>query len=120
MATTKKKPTVTVTETRTKQGKVTTREASDEGPDLHENIQRLAQKGRAAGIHLVVATQRASVQVIGGDVKVNFPIKVVFRMDKATSSIVMLDEPGAEHLLGKGDMLFASDQGIERLQGYNA
>ena len=82
-------------------------------------LQRIAQKGRAAGIHLVVATQRASTKVITGDVKVNFPVKAVFRMAKAVDSTVMLDEPGAEKLLGKGDMLFATADGIERLQGYN-
>lgn len=83
-------------------------------------IQILAQKGRAAGIHIIIATQRASVKIISGDIKVNFPIKVVFKMDKEASSRVMLDEGGAEKLLGKGDMLFASDAGIERLQGFNA
>lgn len=83
------------------------------------NIQLLAQKGRACGIHLVVATQRASTKVISGDVKVNFPVKAVFKMDKEVSSRIMLDESGAEKLLGRGDMLFYSDKGLERLQGYN-
>ena len=82
-------------------------------------IKRLAQKGRAAGIHVIIATQRASTKVIDGDIKVNFPTKVVFRMGKAVDSVVMLDEPGAEKLLGKGDMLFATEAGIERLQGFN-
>ena len=81
-------------------------------------IQLLAQKGRAAGIHLIIATQRASTKVITGDVKVNFPVKAVFRMAKEVDSRVMLDEPGAEKLLGKGDMIFCSDAGTERLQGY--
>lgn len=83
-------------------------------------IQLLAQKGRAAGIHLIIATQRASTRVINGDIKVNFPTRVVLRMSKGVDSRVMLDEDGAEKLLGKGDMLFASDAGIERLQGYSA
>lgn len=82
-------------------------------------IQILAQKGRAAGIHLVIATQRASTRVINGDIKVNFPTRVVLRMSKGVDSRVMIDEDGAEKLLGKGDMLFASDAGIERLQGYS-
>lgn len=82
-------------------------------------IQLLAQKGRACGIHLIIATQRASTRIINGDIKVNFPTKVVLRMAKGVDSRVMLDEEGAEKLLGKGDMLFASDAGIERLQGYS-
>lgn len=82
-------------------------------------IQILAQKGRAAGIHLIIATQRASTKVINGDIKVNFPTRVVLRMSKGVDSRVMIDEDGAEKLLGKGDMLFASDAGIERLQGYS-
>ena len=81
-------------------------------------IQQLAQKGRACGIHLIVATQRASSTIITGDVKVNFPVKVVLRMSKEIDSRVMIDEAGAERLLGKGDMLFAGDWGIERLQGF--
>lgn len=83
-------------------------------------IQLLAQKGRACGIHLIIATQRASTRVISGDIKVNFPTRVVLRMSKGVDSRVMLDEDGAEKLLGKGDMLFASDAGIERLQGFNS
>lgn len=83
-------------------------------------IQLIAQKGRAAGIHIVLATQRASTKIITGDVKVNFPVKAVFRMAKAVDSRVMMDEEGAERLLGKGDMLFANDAGMERLQGYKA
>lgn len=82
-------------------------------------IQKLAQKGRAAGIHLIIATQRASTQVISGDTKINFPVKVVFKMAKEVDSRVMIDEAGAEKLLGKGDMLFVSDSGTERLQGYS-
>jgi len=81
-------------------------------------VQSLAQKGRAAGIHLVIATQRASTDVVSGTVKVNFPVKAVFRMAKEVDSIVMLDEPGAEKLLGKGDMLLSTQDGIERLQAY--
>lgn len=98
----------------------------DEYADLtHQNssmpktVQRLAQKGRAAGIHIVLATQRASTKVISGDVKVNFPVKAVFRMAKATDSLVMLDEKGAEKLKGKGDMLFQTADGLERLQAFS-
>lgn len=81
-------------------------------------IRRIAQKGRAAGVHLVIATQRASTKIIDGDIKVNFPVKAVFRMAKAVDSVVMLDEAGAEKLLGKGDMLFQTGSGIERLQAF--
>jgi S-DNA-T family DNA segregation ATPase FtsK/SpoIIIE len=87
--------------------------------DIDNNIKILAQKGRACGIHLIIATQRASTKVIDGDVKMNFPVKVVFRMGKEVDSRVMIDEPGAEKLLGKGDCLFAGDWGIERLQAFN-
>lgn len=89
-------------------------------PPFEKSLLRLAQKGRAAGIHLVIATQRPSADVIKGTIKANFPTKVVFKTAKAVDSLVALDEPGAEKLLGKGDMLFAGDNGIERLQGFNA
>ena len=88
--------------------------------EVSRNIQLLAQKGRACGIHLIIATQRASTKVISGDIKVNFPTRAVFKMSKRADSQVMLDESGAEKLLGKGDMLFASDRGIDRLQGFLA
>lgn len=87
---------------------------------IGDSIKSIAQLGRAAGFHLVIATQRASTKVIDGDIKVNFPIKVVFKMSKAVDSTVMLDEAGAEKLLGKGDMIFSSDAGMQRLQGYKA
>jgi S-DNA-T family DNA segregation ATPase FtsK/SpoIIIE len=83
------------------------------------NIQLLAQTGRACGIHLIIATQRASAKIISGDTKVNFPTKIVFRMAKSIDSRIMLDEEGAEKLLGKGDMLFYTDNDSVRLQGYN-
>lgn len=97
-------------------------EFADLGMKTHVGslIQLLAQKGRACGIHLIIATQRASTSVISGDIKVNFPTRAVFRMSKSIDSRVMLDEDGAERLLGKGDMLFASDAGVERLQGFNS
>jgi len=88
------------------------------GGEVGESIQSIAQMGRAAGMHLIIATQRASTKVIDGDTKVNFPTKVVFKMAKAVDSTVMLDEAGAEKLLGKGDLLFSSEAGIVRLQAY--
>ena len=88
------------------------------GEEIIKAIQLLAQKGRACGIHVIIATQRASTKIISGDIKVNFPTRAVFKMSKAVDSRVMLDESGAEKLLGKGDMLFASSNGIDRLQGF--
>lgn len=84
-----------------------------------DSVLLLAQKGRAAGIHIILATQRPSVDIISGTVKANFPTKVAFRMAKETDSRVLIDEAGAEKLLGMGDMLFQSEYGLERLQGYS-
>lgn len=86
--------------------------------DTKALLRRLAQKGRACGIHLVVATQRASTRIIDGDTKVNFPVKVVFKMAKVADSQVMIDEAGAEKLLGMGDALIQTSDGIQRLQCY--
>lgn len=86
--------------------------------EIAKNILLLAQKSRAAGIHLIVATQRPSTDVITGTIKANFPTKVAFRVAKSIDSIIILDNDGAEKLRGKGDMLFANADGIERLQGY--
>lgn len=88
-------------------------------PSFEDNLLRLAAKGRAAGIHLIIATQRPSVDVIKGTIKPNFPTKVMFRTAKVADSLVVLDDPGAEKLAGRGDMLFQSEQRIKRLQGYN-
>lgn len=81
-------------------------------------LRGLAQMARAAGIHLVLATQRTSVDVLSGTIRANFPTKVAFRVAKQVDSLVLLDEAGAEKLLGKGDMLFSTADGITRLQGY--
>lgn len=86
---------------------------------IETKLFRLAQMGRAAGIHLVIATQTPRTDVIKGTIKANFPVKVVFKTAKAVDSVVILDDTGAEKLAGKGDMLFVADNGIERLQGYN-
>jgi len=86
---------------------------------VQRNVLLLAQKARAAGIHMIIATQRPSVDVISGTIKANFPTKAVFRVAKEVDSRVVLDMAGAEKLAGKGDMLFSSEAGIERLQGFN-
>jgi S-DNA-T family DNA segregation ATPase FtsK/SpoIIIE len=76
------------------------------GKDIEKNICRLAAKARASGIHLVVATQRPSVDVITGLIKSNFPTRVSFRVTSAVDSRTILNAMGAEKLLGKGDMLY--------------
>ena len=93
------------------------------GPDgkmlargISSAIIRLAQKGRAAGIHLIIATQRPSVTVITGDIKTNFPMRIAFRTVSRADSQTILDSPGAENLIGKGDMLFYAGVEMERIQ----
>ncbi len=82
-----------------------------EGP-----VMRLAQKARAIGIHLIIATQRPDVKVITGGIKANFPARMAFRVMQMIDSRTIIDQPGANQLIGRGDMLFSKDGELTRIQ----
>lgn len=86
------------------------------GKEVETPIARLAQLARAIGIHLIVATQRPSVNVITGIIKANFPARIAFRVTSKIDSRTILDAGGAEQLIGKGDMLYSSGQDLIRIQ----
>jgi DNA segregation ATPase FtsK/SpoIIIE, S-DNA-T family len=88
------------------------------GADVEMSVARIAQKARAANIHLMIATQRPSVDVIKGTIKSNIPTRIAMKVSSYTDSMVILDYQGAESLLGNGDMLFVySGERVKRLQG---
>ena len=98
----------------------TKRTVTSTDKSLEENLRILLQKGRSSGFRIISATQRASTKVITGDAKVNFPIQVCFRVPKDIDSMVVIDEPGAEALNGRGDGLVKSPEypGVIRFQAF--
>lgn len=88
-------------------------------PDVETSLIRIAQKARAVGIHLILATQRPSADVVTGLIKANIPTKIAFATTSEVNSRIILDESGAEELIGKGDMLFQdpNSRDLKRLQG---
>ncbi|CAA0197068.1 DNA translocase FtsK [Tenacibaculum maritimum] len=86
------------------------------GKEVETPIARLAQLARAIGIHLIVATQRPSVNVITGIIKANFPARIAFRVTSKIDSRTILDAPGADQLIGRGDMLYSGGNDITRIQ----
>ena len=79
-------------------------------------VMRLAQKARAVGIHLIIATQRPDVKVITGGIKANFPARIAFRVMQMIDSRTIIDQPGANQLIGRGDMLFSNGGELTRIQ----
>ena len=88
--------------------------------DVEESIMRLAQMARAVGIHLILATQRPSVDVITGVIKANFPCRIAFRVSQRVDSRTIIDQQGAEYLLGRGDMLFIPPQSSRMIRLHGA
>ena len=86
------------------------------GKEIEAPIARLAQLARAIGIHLIIATQRPSVNVITGLIKANFPARIAFKVTSKIDSRTILDGPGADQLIGRGDMLLANASTMTRIQ----
>jgi S-DNA-T family DNA segregation ATPase FtsK/SpoIIIE len=86
------------------------------GREVETPLARLAQLARAIGIHLVIATQRPTTNIITGVIKANFPARIAFRVTSMIDSRTILDTPGANQLIGRGDLLFAPGSDLTRLQ----
>jgi DNA segregation ATPase FtsK/SpoIIIE, S-DNA-T family len=86
------------------------------GREIESPIQRLAQLARAVGIHLIIATQRPTTNIITGVIKANFPARIAFRVSSMIDSRTILDTPGANQLIGKGDMLISTGNDLVRIQ----
>lgn len=86
------------------------------GKEVETPIARIAQKARAVGMHMIIATQRPSTNVITGIIKANFPGRIAFRVSQMVDSKTILDRPGANQLIGRGDMLFSHNGDIQRVQ----
>lgn len=86
------------------------------GRDIEMPIARIAQKARAVGIHMIIATQRPSTNIITGTIKANFPVRVAFRVSSMIDSRTILDSPGANQLIGRGDLLFSQGSDMTRVQ----
>jgi S-DNA-T family DNA segregation ATPase FtsK/SpoIIIE len=86
------------------------------GKEIELPISRIAQKARAIGIHLIIATQRPTTNIITGTIKANFPARMAFRVASMMDSRTILDAPGANRLIGRGDMLFSQGNDMIRVQ----
>ena len=86
------------------------------GKEIELPIARIAQKARAVGIHMVIATQRPTTNIITGTIKANFPARIAFRVSSMIDSRTILDAPGANQLIGRGDLLFSQGNDMVRVQ----
>lgn len=86
------------------------------GKEIELPIARIAQKARAVGIHMIIATQRPSAKIITGIIKANFPARMAFRVGQSIDSTIILDQPGANRLIGRGDLLFSTGNNLTRVQ----
>lgn len=86
------------------------------GKEIEMPVMRITQKARAVGIHMIIATQRPSTNVLTGLIKANCPSRIAFRVNQLVDSRTILDRPGAEHLIGRGDMLYSQGGEMERMQ----
>jgi len=86
------------------------------GKEIELPIARIAQKARAVGIHMIIATQRPSAKIITGIIKANFPARIAFRVGQSIDSSIILDQTGAQNLIGRGDLLISTGNRFERVQ----